>query len=236
MSEEDVKMDCLAFRRRAGAEPGSRDAEMLRHRLACPPCAEYQSGLEAFDRVIDRAIAVPAPEGLAERIKADASMRDGFRRRWLAVAASIIAVVATAATVIQTTRGDGLDRAVMDHIYHEPHLLVSTDQRVEPARLSEVVHRGGARLNSSLSDVSYAVLCPFRGRMVPHLVIEGRSGPVTVLLLPDERVSGPEEFNESGFRGVIVPVGDGSIAIVEPEEERSESLREQLTSSVEWRI
>ena len=45
--------------------------------------------------------------------------------------------------------------------------------------------------------------------------MQTESGPVTVMVLVHERVSKPLQFDEQGYRGVIVPVpGHGSLAVL----------------------
>ena len=71
------------------------------------------------------------------------------------------------------------------------------------------------RLAAGAGVVSYASSCAFRGHHVPHLVIQTESGPVTVMVLVHERVQKPVQFDEQGYRGVIVPVaGHGSLAVL----------------------
>ena len=49
---------------------------------------------------------------------------------------------------------------------------------------------------------------------MPHLVIQTALGPVTVLVMRDEKVRRPFEFREQGYAGTIEPAGAGSIAVI----------------------
>jgi hypothetical protein len=70
-------------------------------------------------------------------------------------------------------------------------------------------------LSQAAGIVSYANSCSFRGYVVPHLVIQTGSGPVTVMVLVHENVAKSVPFDEQGYRGVIVPVpGHGSLAVL----------------------
>jgi hypothetical protein len=62
--------------------------------------------------------------------------------------------------------------------------------------------------------VVYAMPCEFRGHVVPHLVVQTPNGPMTVMLLAHERVSKRTEFSEGGFHGVLLPAGNGSVAVL----------------------
>ena len=87
-------MNCLDFRRRIGAEPRSRDPELLAHRDACKDgCAAFWQRAQRFEDDIEAAMAVPVPEGLADRIllvqATDERRRQvACRRAWMAMAAS----------------------------------------------------------------------------------------------------------------------------------------------------
>ncbi len=87
-----------------------------------------------------------------------------------------------------------------------------------------------------LAEVSYARSCIFRGRLVPHLVIQGEKGPVTVMILPDLEVAGPTSFSEQGFFGTILPAAKGSIAIIAGEESDLEEMSEPIVRSLRWDI
>jgi hypothetical protein len=78
-----------------------------------------------------------------------------------------------------------------------------------------VLKNANMHLNAAAGLVSYASSCEFRGHVVPHLVVQSAEGPVTVMVLVHERLSKQVQFDEHGYRGVIVPVaGHGSIALL----------------------
>lgn len=229
-------MDCLEFRRIAGADPGSRDSGFLRHRLACGACAEHVQGLESLDRALDLAMALPVPEGLAARIKADAALRQGYERRWMAVAASLVLMIGALGVTWQLQRDVPVHMALVEHVFHEPDALLNTGERVPLQRISAVMERGGARLAQPIDGVSFAALCPFRGRNVPHLVIDGRDGPVSVMLLPHVKSAQATRFEESGLSGTLIPVGEGSIAIIAEPGVDTGREAELLRRTVNWDI
>jgi hypothetical protein len=85
---------------------------------------------------------------------------------------------------------------------------------VDQAGLQEILARSGVRLKD-IGRISYAMSCKFRGHHVPHLVVQTQRGPVTVLLLPEERsITTPEKFVEGGYAGLIVPAPRGAIAVL----------------------
>jgi uncharacterized protein DUF3379 len=82
--------------------------------------------------------------------------------------------------------------------------------------------------------ITYAQSCVINGREVPHLVIQGERGPITILLMPEEKVSGPESVTGESVKGVILPVGNGSIAIFGEREEALERIERKVLDSVTW--
>jgi len=83
------------------------------------------------------------------------------------------------------------------------------------AALLEVLRSSKLRLGAGPGVVSYAASCEFRGHRVPHLVVQTESGPITVMVLVHEHVPKTVQFDEQGYRGVIVPVaGHGSLAVL----------------------
>ncbi len=73
--------------------------------------------------------------------------------------------------------------------------------------------------------------------MVAHFVVQARHGPVTVLLLPDERIDTRVALDEDGFIGTIVPLEDGgSIAVVGEADEDISEVRDQVANALRWRL
>ncbi|HEX6549964.1 MAG TPA: DUF3379 family protein, partial [Gammaproteobacteria bacterium] len=102
--------------------------------------------------------------------------------------------------------------------------------------VQSVLDKVGVQVSGGLDGVTYAQVCPFRGQLVAHLVVRGRNGPVTVLLLPHIHVNKPQHFDEEGFRGVIEPAGSGSIAILANNPSPMQPMAEELVGKVQWRI
>ena len=156
---------------------------------------------------------------------------------WLGLAASF-AIVAVFGTKFldRSTNGPDLALELVAHLDHEPQALRASTIPVSERNLAKVVSTGRATLDSNVGLVTYARSCEINGKTVPHLVIQGKFGPVTVLLLPDEQVKSAVPVNGNGISGVILPVGDGSIAIIGDREEDLEEMERQVIDSVSWTI
>jgi hypothetical protein len=137
------------------------------------------------------------------------------RRRWYALTASILGGALVGVLLWSNGPHPTLARDLVRHLALEPGVLSATDAPADPTQVQEVLRDSGVRLHANhLGRVTYAHSCPFRGHAVPHLVIQTALGPVTVLVLRDEKVRRPFEFQEEGYAGTIEPAGAGSIAVI----------------------
>ncbi|HEY5808687.1 MAG TPA: DUF3379 family protein [Povalibacter sp.] len=212
-------MNCLEFRRVVGAEPHSAAAEVAEHAAQCAACARYQQQMQQMDQLIHRALAfdVAAPVDPA----AAGPLRDEVRQpqqrkpalQWR-LAASLLLAIAAGVFWIGYPR-DTLAADLVQHALHEPQSLQRTAQVVSEAEMTQVLAQARVRLNPGMGPVSYAAVCPFRGRRVPHFVVQTAAGPVTVLLLRYEQsVAKPDRFTEGAFQGVIMPAPHGVLAVL----------------------
>ncbi|MDH3646423.1 MAG: DUF3379 domain-containing protein [Gammaproteobacteria bacterium] len=227
-------MNCIDYRRLITSDPSHVGAEGLRHRLACSSCASFAVEMQQFDTKLRQAMMIEPPRDLESRVMLAASGRSTTRRRWLAVAATLVLAVGGVVTVLNSYSLEQLPDHVIKHLYHEANLLVPVSTELVPApRLRQVLKRTGVELSEDVDEVIHAGVCYFRGHLVPHLVVLSADGPVTVMLLPDEKVDETMPIDEDGFHGVIVPVKGGSIAII-GSGNYPEQIERQFVQAVEW--
>src|SRR5262249_46624787 len=120
---------------------------------------------------------------------------------------------------------------VVAHVQEEPQ---SWEMRapVGGSKLEEVLQRSHVSANFAPDSITYARNCLFRGHLVPHLVVHDREGTVTVLILDAEKVSGKSSFDEQGMRGVILPAGHGSIAVLSHEDAQVDAIAERMREAM----
>ncbi|WP_184331467.1 DUF3379 family protein [Povalibacter uvarum] len=220
-------MNCLEFRRTVGAEPHSAAPEIAQHAAQCPACARYWREMQQMDSLIHRAFAIDA-DTVA---RPDASRRRALR---FGLAASVMLAIAMAVLWIAYPR-DTLAEEVVQHALHEPGSLRTTPDRVSEMEFVDVLARSGLRLRPGFDGrVSYATNCPFRGREVPHFVVQTSQGPATVMLLTEEKaVWKPQHFDEEGFRGVIMPAPRGVLAVL-GQDVPVDQVAQQVLAAVEY--
>ena len=184
---------------------------------------------DAFEALLGKAARVPRKPAPRPHAAPGTS-------RWVQAAAAVVLVVATGLWV-SLRAPSTLPVEVAAHVRHEPGALVRTDQAVPNALMDEVLRQASVELVRPVGLVSYVKLCPFRGKMVAHFVVQGEKGPVTVLLLPDEDVVTTIPIREEGIVGTLVPLEiGGSIAVVGDPGESLDVIRDRLVSAVRWQI
>jgi anti-sigma factor RsiW len=234
-------MNCEEYRLAIAADPSREDGNA--HAAACPHCRAHRDELRALDRRIGRALQISVPElRMPDLPDVDTSSVVALpaRRRftspaWLAVAATLVLAAFVGIRMI----GDNVTYAsladeIVAHLDHEPYALRVTDEPVSERRLAKVVPAEVASMNHDAGLITYAQTCVINGKKVPHLVIQGEHGPVTILLLPDEAVDDAVELEGESINGVLLPVGGGSVAIIGEKDEKLESIRQNVMNSVTW--
>ena len=234
-------MDCEAFREAIASEPqGGFDGD--EHPDTCAECAAFREEMIALDKQILRALNIPVPElsvpdlppvGQEENVIAFPKRR--AMTRWFALAASLaIAALFGTQFLLKETDYPSLGAEILAHLDHEPRALRVTDREVPERRLANVLKDQVSEMDRQVGLVTYARTCVINGKEIPHLVIQGEQGPVTLLLLADEKIDSAVPLEGESTQGVILPVGDGSIAIIGERGERLDEVERRLANSVKW--
>jgi Protein of unknown function (DUF3379) len=237
-------MNCAQYRRAVLVDPRDSNPEMRLHRDGCRECQEYTERLLRFESRLGRAVRVNVPTAGEARVvplRAPAPPRAGtapnglkVRRGWLAMAASVLILVAVAGTLWLAQPHSSLAADVVAHMAGEPQAWARTDIPATAPELAQALGDAHVRLDPKAGMVSYARSCLFRAHHVPHLVVQTEMGPVTVMVLVHESVFKPERFDEQGYHGVILPVsGHGSLAVLVRGHSPSPDMLKQIASRVQ---
>ena len=228
-------MRCEEFRNALDTDPGGDFPGRSEHMAGCGDCARYAADALVFEQRLAAALTVEVPDFDFEIpgestgddgdnvVALDERRRSGILQRGaLPAFAGIAAALVLAIGFVLQFAGGSQDLApsalaaeVLAHMEHEPYSRVVTSDAVASSTLSEALSPAVSRLDrEQVGLVTYARTCPINGRPVPHLVVQGADGPVTLLLMAGEKLEAPVPLQGDGFHGVILPVGEGSIAIV----------------------
>ncbi len=196
--------ECRHARLHIGGDPGALPPEVVAHVESCAECRRFRDETAVIDGRLRVALELPLSKFTTRAPAAPP------RRFALAASAVLGLLIAGGAWVLRPSTA--LADEIVEHLRHEAGSW-DQHQQVSVDALAEVLRRAGVEFDSSL-PVVYAMTCPFRGKRVPHLVVQTREGPMTVMLLGGERVTKRREFSEEGYRGVLLPAGEGSVAVL----------------------
>lgn len=234
-------MNCEDYRQAIAAEPSYDGGEA--HLSACADCRAFRDEMRALDGRIGRALAISVPElrlpDLPDIDSANVVPLAGRPRftmpAWLAVAAMLMLAAFVGLRMIGSNVSyPSLTDEIVAHLDHEPYALRVTDEPVDARRLARVVPANVAAMNHDAGLITYAQTCVIHGKKVPHLVIQGARGPVTILLLPDEAVESVVQIEGESINGIILPVGNGSVAIIGERDEELGKIQQNVLNSVTW--
>ena len=220
-------MNCLEFRRLVLIEPRQTTAEQQAHIEGCARCAEFAQKVALDEAAIEKAMLVPVPEGLAERVL----LRHGIRspNRWgtLALAASLLVAVGVAFYSHEAPRqGDeivsaqlaGASRHAMAAISyvldHEPQLLKENragDPKVMRAALSDL----GLSLPANIGSVRYlgSSVLP-DGSRGEHIVLQTPYGQATLILMPDQFLASRVAVSDRNRQALVAPRRQGCYLLI----------------------
>lgn len=201
-------MICDEARLLIGADPESAPAELDQHLRGCDACGEFRREMLRLNADIRRALQDP-PQIAAPRAHAPPAAP---WRQW-ALAASVMLAIAVTGAVWLLRPSDTLAHEVVVHVQGEPESWLAREH-LSATSIDHALKSAGVTLGITSDTIVYAQSCWFRGHYVPHLVLETAQGPATVMILRHEAVRRREPFSEGGMRGVIVPAGQGSIAVL----------------------
>ena len=234
-------MNCEEYRQALTADPAWTDG--AEHVAACEDCQAFTRKVQAANLDIARALQIEVPELVmpelpdidATNVTTLPARKRSLAPIWFAVAATV--VLATSISIRMSGFFDTyetLQDEVLAHLDHEPASLRVTDIPVSDERLQRALPATVAVIDRDRSLVTYANPCIINGHKVPHLVIQGQTGPVTILLMPEERVADAIPLEGENVHGMILPAGDGSIAIIANRSEPLDPVRRNVIESVTW--
>jgi hypothetical protein len=241
-------MDCEEYRVAIAADPSESFDGGSAHSESCVACSELKAELRALDGQIGRALTIEVPELRLPELPPvsgrSAGAGDGQRRLalpgWFGLAAGVGAAIAVAWQALTPDPGSpSLAEQVLLHMDYEQSSRQVISVAVSDARLGEVLESRVSELDTGERIVSYAMSCVINGNTVPHLVVQGRAGPITLILLPEESIDAAIPLSGDSVHGVILPAGSGSVAIIGQREQQMPEIGEvgeRVIDSVKWTI
>ena len=220
-------MICEDLQLLIGADPEAAGGELEEHLRGCEGCRAFREEMRRLNADIRRALADPPG------ISVPRPRRPAPAWREYALAASVVLAMAVVLSVWLLRPTDTLAREVVAHVKAEPDSWLSA-HNVSAWSIDRALKNSGVGFDLASDRIVYAQSCWFRGHYVPHLVVETTRGPVTVLILRHEQVKARDDFREGGMTGVIVPAGDGSIAVLARGRGQVDDVAAEMRQDVHW--
>lgn len=215
--------ECRHARIAIGGEPHALSPEVSAHLATCAACRQFHAETVSLDGRVRAALELPLTK---------------FRKaapppaRRFALAASVALAMIVGGGFWMLWPQPALAGDVLDHIRHEGGSWAARDV-LSASELADVLQQAGVQFDTSM-PVVYAMACSFHGRRVPHLVVQTANGPMTVMLLAHEKVGSRQEFSADGYHGVLLPAGEGSVAVLMQNGEVPDAVATQMVSGVRW--
>ena len=249
-------MNCLEFRRICLSDPGNRDAGYVRHREECEECGRYADSVDGMDRKLAEAMRVPVPDDLVNRIKLRQVIQDEqvarrIRPVQLALAASLMLAVALGALFGYKIHSVNqyvtlLTASAVDHTRMERqgfHFVAEhNDPLMQKERFKQVLAAFGGKVMddelAALGEILHVQVCALDGidGPVAHAVFRGERGDITVYYVFGRKLEDRRPFEQGPFKGMLVPVGYGNLAILGEPDERLVAVADKLDQAIAWHI
>ena len=222
-------MDFSEFLRRLGAEPRSRDPELICASESAPEFREAAAAAERFEGLLERAADLPVPSDLVDDLRAVAD--DGrpaarWGRRRTALAAGLLIAAGSALVFWQSApRWDSVEDYVAGHYRHDGASLLALAAGPDGAELQRLLGEFRMAATPELAGiVSVVKNCPTPDGKGVHLVLNTDKGLVTVFYMPGTTVTDHEWLAFDDRQAVLVALSRGSAAIVGSDGQQVEEL------------
>ncbi|WP_341675511.1 DUF3379 family protein [Niveibacterium sp. SC-1] len=238
-------MNCLDFRRAKLADPYRLNVAAQAHGNGCTNCQSFALRVDREEEQYARALAVPVPEGLNDRLVL--AVRGQRRTSWQAwaMAASLVAAVGigfAAWRFEQPALGgapqlvsSGAPMAAIHHVLDEPEALRASYE-IPIEEFQAVLAGFGAKMMAPVGKVVLIKRCPGPEGEGWHIVIDGPQGRITLLLFPGTQVRKPMMARMNGMEAITEPGGRGYYAVVATNANAAEYFTRMLRDNIRWQI
>lgn len=236
-------MDDLQFRRSIYADPKSTDPEVVSAKLNDPAKQKFAQELENFDLDIAKAMQVPVPEGLSQKLILRQSLASHQQQKRksrikLALAASITLTIGFVVNQLHFSHAyNSVADYAIAHVNHEAHYFTNEgDAHVTLASLNSKMTSFNASFSDTLGELMMADFCRFDGMKSLHLVYRGKTSPVNIFIVPDnDYMEFDKAFSSKAFNGVVSHHNNSRVIIVGDKQEPLGQWQQKLNQGIRWR-
>ena len=216
-----MSLDFTEFLRQLGADPHSRDPELLSARRSGPEFQQAAEEAEAFEARLERAVGLPAPVNMLDdilEIGSPDTPAATTRPKWhaMALAASILIAVGAAGITWNMNRGqDSVDQYLVEHYGHDGEKLLKKSSSLSATGVQAIFSEFAMEATPELADIiSVIKFCPTPDGKGIHMVLNTQEGPVTLIYMPETDVIDRQSLEFGGMQALLVGLEKGSAAII----------------------
>jgi hypothetical protein len=178
-----------------------------------------------------------AGAGLAHgAVTAEAANESQFLRRLLPAAAALLLAIGIG-LFYEPDLNAALASEIFGHIYYEEPFYGNGE--VLPmaevnARLQPLTGDSLQAVGSEVLEVTFAKDCYIAKKRTMHLVMKGKTGPVNVMMIPDQVVDHEVEIADQRFSGLVTPASGGTLVVVGNKQEPISAYRDMVAAQLHW--
>jgi hypothetical protein len=227
-------MNCLEFHRQKLADPRRLSTQAQAHLRDCQACAAFAANVDETERVLERGLETPVPEGLADRILLRTRGALPARRRW-AIAAGVVLASALGFRYFKDSAkpSDHYARLAIEHVVMEPESF-TTVRNADPPALRTIVQDFGGTLKAPPGTIRYMRLCPVEDGTGWHIVFETPEGLATLILVPGKPLRATQSASAGGWNAMARPAGRGYYAIVTASPAATSRFERTVEEGIDW--
>ena len=216
-----MSMDYSEFQRRLGADPFDSDPALRTARESGPEFEQAAAAAERFEQKLRTAACIAPPVDLVDSLQKLAAQprRGPLSRKWgLALAASLIIGAGAIGLLWNAAPSWGsVEEYVADHYRHDGYKMLEMSGNGGAAKARALLAEFDVSMADELAGIiSVVKSCPTPDGKGVHMVLNTAEGPMTVIYMPDTRVTDREMLRFDGVRAMLVQLESGSAAIIGP--------------------
>ena len=227
-------MNCLEFRRQKLADPRRLSAQAQSHLQGCPGCTEFAQGVDETERSLEQALAVPVPEGLADRVLLGRRGAGRVAWRTWAIAAAVVLAIALGFGHLKNPPSDQYARLAIEHVQMEPESF-TTVRHADAEAFRSILEDFGGTLKQPLGRIRYIKLCPLDEGTGWHIVFETPGGLATLILVPGKHPGSTETATVGGWNALARPTRNGYYAVVTASLQMTSRVDSAVRERIEWK-
>ncbi len=225
-------MNELEFRQNLMINSLELTKDMQSYLLENPRAKKWVKEQRSFEESLSKVISVKVPESLEERILLQQSFNQkpsnnaDWLQKWgyFATSFTLVAVIFSFWLNTETppysspeevyVMQEGVIDHIFEHVIESESLAKSTSLPQTKSEMQLLFAKVGAKLHTPVSSMKYVGECIVNGKKALHLVLQEGDSIVTIIIMPNERLTAMKSFEQLGQQGQLIPVVGGVVAIV----------------------